>query len=121
MEYLTAFLFLLIVSQFSSHADTIWPIPADVRVLQGSPFRIHSEFTIIADTTSPVVADAIERYTKIIRIATGNTSDDEPVLYQVEILLTSQSEALNWDTDYSYELQVKGSGVITAATPYGAV
>jgi hypothetical protein len=118
MRCFLAFLVLLVVSQ--SHADTLWPIPSDVHLLRGSPIRLHDKFAIICNSTSPVVADAIERYAKIIGVPLGNSSDiEQAMLSTLEIKVWSQSESLNWNTDYSYELQVEAnSALISAATPY---
>lgn len=75
-------------------------------------------------TSSKIMIDAIKRYKTLICSHNKCTLSDANEIGTIVIILSSDSEAVNIDTNYNYELVISNktrSVTITASSPFGAM
>ena len=107
----------------------IWPVPNDVLVQHDKerPMRLSStpEFIFKTATSSKIVKEAIKRYKYFI--FRGDAADHECSSQAIKIstftiVVRNESEALNIDTNYDYELIISTKtkdATIVANSPFG--
>ena len=121
-----------VIFQLGVHAYLpIWPVPKDVLVQHEKerPMRLSNtlKFILKTATSSEIVKDAIKRYEYLIFHSDVEHHDCSPQAVKINtftVVVQNDSEALDIDTNYDYELIISTEttdATIVANSPFGIV